>query len=172
MPHVGKRWASPVFGRLQPRVARPDGRYVGGAGVSLFDLIPGGKLVQGLVVAAALAALVGGVTYAVHRYNEGLREDGRNEIRAEVATKQEEQAITNRELARKAELNYTVTAATQTRVINQVVKEIQYVTQNLESCRLDPRAIELLNRAASAVSADAATPSAADSLPSTGAPAK
>ena len=38
---------------------------------------------QGLVVAAVVASAVGGVGYAVHRYNNGLREDGRVEVRKE-----------------------------------------------------------------------------------------
>ena len=40
-------------------------------------------MAQGLVVAAVVASAVGGVTYVVHRYNNGLREDGRVEVRKE-----------------------------------------------------------------------------------------
>ena len=48
--------------------------------IGLLSLIPGGRMVQGLVVAAVIASAVGVVGYAVHSYNEGLRDDGRAEV--------------------------------------------------------------------------------------------
>ena len=48
--------------------------------MNVIDLIPGGRLVQGLVVAAVVASVIGAVTYAVHSYNEGLRDEGRVEV--------------------------------------------------------------------------------------------
>ena len=70
--------------------------------IGLLSLIPGGRMVQGLVVAAVIASAVGAVGYAVHSYNEGLRDDGRAEVqtkwdaaealRTEAALKASEQA--------------------------------------------------------------------------------
>lgn len=51
--------------------------------IGLLSLIPGGRLVQGLVVAAVIASAVGGVAYAKYRYDNGLRDEGRKEVRAE-----------------------------------------------------------------------------------------
>ena len=50
--------------------------------IGLLGLIPGSKLVQGLVVAAVVAATVGAIGYGVHSYNEGLRDEGRKEVQA------------------------------------------------------------------------------------------
>lgn len=51
--------------------------------IGLLGLIPGGRLVQGLVVAAVVTATVGAIGYGVHSYKEGLRDEGRKEVRAE-----------------------------------------------------------------------------------------
>lgn len=51
--------------------------------IGILSLIPGSRTVQGLVVAAVVASVVGAVTYGVHSYNEGLRDEGRKEVRAE-----------------------------------------------------------------------------------------
>ena len=51
--------------------------------IGLLSLIPGSRLVQGLVVAAVVAAAVGAIGYGVHSYKEGLRDEGRKEVRAE-----------------------------------------------------------------------------------------
>jgi hypothetical protein len=51
--------------------------------MGLLDSIPGGRFVQALVVAALAAAVIAGITWALHTYNEGLREQGRAEVRAE-----------------------------------------------------------------------------------------
>ncbi len=53
--------------------------------MSLLDLIPGGRMVQGLVVAAAVAATLGAVTYGVHSYNDARRDEGRVEVQAKWA---------------------------------------------------------------------------------------
>lgn len=120
----------------------------------------------------AVGLLLLALSVAAWRIHYKIDKGGYDRAMTEVAAVQAKQAEDNRALARKAELNYTVTAEKQTKVINQVVKEIQYVTQNLDACRLDPVAVGLLNSAARAVSADAASGGAADSLPGAGTPAK
>ena len=50
--------------------------------IGLLGLIPGSRLVQGLVVAAVVAATVGAIGYGVHSYKEGLRDEGRKEVQA------------------------------------------------------------------------------------------
>lgn len=74
--------------------------------MSLLDLIPGGRLVQGLVVAAAVASVIGAVTYGVHSYNDGLRGQGRAEVQAKWDKERAEQtdlALTASELNRLRE---------------------------------------------------------------------
>lgn len=90
----------------------------------------------------------------------------------EVAAVQAKQAEDNRKQGREAEVKYITRTQVQTKIINQVVKEIEYVTKNLADCRLEPAAIVLLNRAASAISADTSPSDTADSLPGAGTPAK
>lgn len=51
--------------------------------IGLLSLIPDGRMAQGLIVAAVIASAVGGVAYAKHRYDSGLRDEGRAEVRAE-----------------------------------------------------------------------------------------
>jgi hypothetical protein len=121
-----------------------------------------------VAVGLLLLALSAAAWRAYYKIDQG----GYNRAMGEVAAVQAKQADDNRALVRKAELRYTVKAETQTKVINQVVKEIEYVTQNLADCRLDPAAVVLLNRAASAVSAEPTANSPDDKLPAAGTVAK
>lgn len=59
--------------------------------MDILDFIPGGRTIQLVVVGILAAALLGGVTWGVHTYNEGLREEGRTEVRLEVAAKERTQ---------------------------------------------------------------------------------
>lgn len=75
--------------------------------MTLLAFIPGGPLVRGLVVAAAVAAAAGVVTYQVKSYNEARREEGRAQVRAQVladqATAQEAKRETDQLLRRRNE---------------------------------------------------------------------
>ena len=56
--------------------------------MSPLNLIPGGPLIRAMVVAAALAAVAAAITWQVKNYNEGLREEGRIEVRLQVLADQ------------------------------------------------------------------------------------
>lgn len=72
----------------------------------------------------------------------------------EAAAALQAQQERNRELQRAAEKRYIVQAGVREEYFVETVKEIEYVTNNLASCELQPAAIKLLNAAAECASDD------------------
>ena len=101
---------------------------------------------------AAFVALVLGAW----RLEEHIEAKGYARAVAEAAAAAAQQAQQNRELARRAELRYTVAAEQRERVIVQTVKEIQHETVNLAVCSLSAGAVGLLNHAAQCARDDTA----------------
>ena len=116
--------------------------------MSLLDLIPGRPLVQAVVVAAALAALAAAATYAVHRYNESLREEGRAEVRAEVAAATDRQHQANADAAQKVQIEYIERERIRVVTVRETLTEVNNETQNLAACALDAGDVRVLNAAA------------------------
>lgn len=104
-----------------------------------------------LLVGALAAALVFGVPLIVGRYNDGLREEGRQEVREAGRIAAEAQAARNRELQRAAELRYTVTAAARDRFFVQTVKEVHHAAAPLAACPVPEPVRVRLNAAAGCV---------------------
>ena len=122
--------------------------------MNLIDLIPGGRTVQLIVVAIVAAAVIGGVTWGVHSYNDSLRQEGRDEVQHEwdaerkvLEEQVEAQRARNRDMQRPAELHYTVQAEVRDRFITNTVTEVRYATQPISSCTVPADAVRLLNDA-------------------------
>lgn len=107
-----------------------------------------------LAYAAIAAVLIGGATYGVHRHNDGLREEGRAEIRAADKAAAEAQTASNRELGRLAELHLSAVATKQERFFTRAAKEIRHVAESLTSCPVPADAVRLLNAARACASED------------------
>lgn len=97
------------------------------------------------LVAAGLALLL---VAAVRHYNEGLRDEGRQEVRAEYQAQALAQAERNRELQRAAEKRYVVQAEARERVITETIVEVRHAAESLAACPVPEPARRLLNRAA------------------------
>ncbi len=90
--------------------------------MNLLNLIPGGPLIRALVVAAALAAAAAAITWQVKKYNEALREQGRDEVRLQVLADQTQAQADKREtdqlLRRNNErIDQTIQAHAQARAV-------------------------------------------------------
>lgn len=109
-----------------------------------------------LAYAAIVVALIVGATVTVHRYNEGLREQGRAEIRTADKAAAQAQEARNRELQRAAELRYTVQAQVRERFIVTTVKEIHDAAAPLAACPLPEPVRVRLDAAAQCARGDTA----------------
>ena len=120
-----------------------------------------------LLAGALFAALVLGVPLIVHRYDEARRDEGREEIRELARRAAEQQKERNLQLQRAAEKRYVVRAAAREELLVTTRKEIdQAPAPSGPDCRLDPRAVRLLNAAAACTRSDpAATCGPGDGLP-------
>lgn len=109
----------------------------------------------------ALAICIG-VPIIVHRYNDGLREEGRVEVREEVRIASEAQTASNRELGRLAELHLSTISTKQEKFFATVSKEISHAAAPLASCVL-PEPVRLrLNSAAACARSDTASSCGSD----------
>lgn len=106
-------------------------------------MIPTGLLIRLAVIAAAVAA----VLWGYHLWAESLREDGREEIRAEHAEAARAAETRMRELARAAEVRYVVQAEARDRFITKTLTEVRHAAAPLVSCVLPADAVRLLNDA-------------------------
>jgi hypothetical protein len=95
---------------------------------------------QWLLYGALALSIVIGVPLIVHRYNDGLREEGRAEIRAADKAAAEAQTKRNLELQRAAEMRYTVKAETRERFITKTITEVRHATAALAACPVAPAA--------------------------------
>lgn len=109
-----------------------------------------------LLYASLLASICLGAWRLWENEKKSLEAVGYDRAKAECKIAGDAQASRNAELARKAELTYTVATKTQTRYITQTVKEITHETQNLAACMLSPDAVRLLNAAADCADSDSA----------------
>lgn len=116
--------------------------------MNILNLIPGGRIGQAIALAALCAALIGGVAWGVHSYNESLREEGRGEVRTAMNEQMQAQRDRNIELQRAAEKKYTVAAEVRDRFITRTVTEVRNATVSLASCPVGADAVRLLNNAA------------------------
>lgn len=105
----------------------------------------------------ALAVCVG-VPIIVHRYNDGLREEGRAEEREAARIVAEAQTTSNRELGRLAELHLSAISTKQEKFFSTVSKEIAHAAAPLSACPIPEPVRVRLNAAAACVRGDSATP--------------
>lgn len=115
-----------------------------------------------IMLACLVAALVIGVPLIVHRYNDGLREEGRAEVRKADKEAAEAQTTSNRELGRMAELHLSVTRTQQDEFFVRSTKEIHDASAPLAACPV-PELVRLrLNAAAECASGDSAASCGSD----------
>ena len=119
--------------------------------------------------ALILAALLAAAGWAVHTYNDHLREQGREEVRAEWTVDREAARKTveaqrerNIELQRAAEKRYVVQAQVRDRYIIQTVKEIHEAAAPLAACPVPSGVRVRLNSLAACARADSTTACGAD----------
>jgi hypothetical protein len=110
--------------------------------------------------ALILAAIAAAAVFAVHRYNEGLRAEGRAEVRAEVAAAAARQHQANADTAQKAQGEYIERERIRVVTVRETLTEVQNETQNLAACALDAGDVRVLNAAAHRALED--RPAAAD----------
>lgn len=111
------------------------------------------------LVAAGLALLL---VAAVRHYNEGLRDEGRQEVRAEYQAQALAQAERNRELQRAAEKRYVVQAEARERVITETITEVRYEAAPMAVCPVPDALRVRLNAAARCALGDSAASCGAD----------
>lgn len=113
---------------------------------------------------ALALALAVGVPLLVGRYNDGLREQGRTEVREQLRIVAATQEQRNRELQRSAELRYTVHAETRDRFFTKTIKEVHYEAAPLADCRIPEPVRVRVNAAAACARGDPGTVCAADDV--------
>lgn len=111
-----------------------------------------GILIRLALVAAAVAALLWGY----HLWAESLREDGREEVRAEHAEAARAAETRMRELARAAEVRYVVQAEVRDRFFVETVREVSHAAAPLAACPLPAGLVGVLNAAAACAADDSA----------------
>ena len=117
---------------------------------------------RALILAAIVAAAVAG-WWRLTAYYERR---GYERAQAEYAQTARIQQDRMRELARAAELRYTVARQGQDRFFVTTIKEIDHAAAPLASCPVPPDAVRLLNNAARCARGDAASScGAADEVP-------
>lgn len=118
-----------------------------------------------LYLALGLALLAGGALLKA-RHDAGQQRIGYDRAQAESAQAMRIQQDRMRELARAAELRYTVARQGQDRFFVTTIKEIAHAAAPLASCPVPADAIRLLNNAARCARGDpGATGCAADPVP-------
>lgn len=108
------------------------------------------------VYAAIAAALIGMSALLVHRYNDGLREEGRAEIRAADKAASEAQTARNIELQKAAEKRYTVVAQVRDHYITETITEVRHEAAALAACPVPEPARVHLNATAECARGDSA----------------
>jgi len=109
-----------------------------------------------LLYGALAVAVIGGGTILVHRYNDGLREEGRAEVREADRAAMQAQADRNRDLQRAAEKRYTVQAQVRDHYITETVTEVRHEAAALAACPVPEPARVRLNAAAGCARGDSA----------------
>jgi hypothetical protein len=129
-------------------------------------LNPGRWLLVGIVI----AALVVGLPLAKRAYDEGKREEGRQQVLEETRLAVEAQAARNREMQRATELRYTVHQQVREEYFVTTIREVIHEAEPLAACRV-PTAVRVrLNEARACALADPAAPcGAGERVPGAGA---
>lgn len=107
-----------------------------------------------ILLAALAAAVFIGVPIIVHRYNDGLREEGRAEVREEVRIAAESQTESNRELGRMAERRYSLASSAREKFFTTTAREIHDAATPLAACSVPERVRLRLNAAAACARGD------------------
>lgn len=105
-------------------------------------------------LAVACAALLAGAVFWVQHLERQADAAGYARSQAEYAAAAELQRESNRGRAHLVEVKEAAQTVYRDRYITRIVKEIEYVTQDLAACPVPPAAVRLLNDAAKCASED------------------